>query len=300
MTLADALTRRGVRFRVSGGKIHLNCPFCPSRGKPDDFKMRLAVDAKIGWGRCMHCDWKHRYAVKTLLKQLGINAEITGTETQSYVEEKTVVRLPEDFQVLTKVSEDLERQARKYVLSRGITSEQIRECHIGASYSGRYGYRIVFPIYNGKELLGFNSRDFTGKKTPKYLISKGLIKPLYHFDPNASSVILSEGIIKALRIAQVTDMNSASLLGHNLTDLQLEQIQASQCQHIVLYPDPDTVGRRGMLSVADKLNENWRGRVSFIWPIPGLADEIPLVDLKHSLVENCIKYSGITRCKISL
>jgi DNA primase len=158
----------------------------------------------------------------------------------------------------------------------------------------------VFPIYRDKALLGFNTRDFTSRQTPKYLISKGLIKPLYNFDAKSETVILSEGIIKALRIAQVTNFNSAALLGHDLTDLQLEQIQASQCQHVILYPDLDMVGRRGALCIADKLSEHWNGSVSFVWPISGPADDVALPILKSDISNNRIPYSGITRCKILL
>lgn len=300
MTLQDALTRRGIRFRTSSGKVHLNCPFCISRGKPEDRKQRLAVHSKIGWGKCLHCEWSHRYAVKPLLRQLGVQGEVTGVEVQQEIQTKDVIRLPEDFQLLTKVTDDLDKQARKYVLDRGITKDQIKECQIGVSYVGRYAYRIIFPIYKEKELVGFNSRDFTGKLTPKYLMSKGIIKPLYHFDLESETVVLSEGVVKALRIAQVSKFNSASLLGHDLTETQLEQIKNSSCQHVILYPDQDLVGRRGMLNIADKLNENWSGRVSIIWPIPAPADEIPLSDLTSVLYENRLPYSGITRCKILL
>lgn len=48
MTLADVFARRGVKFRQSGDKVSLNCPFCHARGKPADAKMRLAVHVKDG------------------------------------------------------------------------------------------------------------------------------------------------------------------------------------------------------------------------------------------------------------
>ena len=302
MTLSDLLTRRGIRFRVSGGKIHINCPFCTSRGKPEDTKQRLAIHTKLGWTRCMHCDWSHRYGVKPLLKQLGIVAEITGVKVQEDVKHQEIIRLPEDFQLLTHVSDDLDKQARKYVLNRGITSEQIEAHQIGVSYVGRFAYRIIFPIYQEHTLVGVNGRDFTGRQKPKYLLTEHIVKPLYNFNPRSETVVFSEGVIKALRIAQVVNkhFNSVSVLGHDLTDLQLEQIQSSQCQHVIIYPDLDIVGRRGALHIADKLSELWHGKVSFVWPVPGAADDVPLPELASVLTGNIIKYSGVTRCKILL
>lgn len=300
MTFQDVLIRRGIRYRISGEKLHINCPFCILRGKPQDTKQRLCIHIKKQWSRCMHCDWKHKYAVSAILKQLGIVADNIEISVEAKQEEKAeVVTLPEDFQHLVKTTDDFDKQARRYLLGRGITKEQIRENNIGVSYVGRYAYRVVFPIYMDGVLSGINSRDFTGRLKPKYMTSRG-IKCLYNFDPNAETTIFSEGVFKALRIAQVTKHGSAALLGHDLTDVQLGQIQQSHCKHVILYPDIDRVGKLGALKIADKLCENWQGRVSFIWPVLIPADEQPLEDLRNDLQHNRIPYSGLTRPKLLL
>ena len=300
MTFADALLRRNVRFRVSGGgKTHLNCPFCTERGKPTDTKMRLCVHSVQGWARCLHCDWKHRYGAVTVLRRLGIDADIDGVARPEPEKAIEPVELPEDFQLLSKASDELDLQARGYLLGRGVTPKQIRENRIGVSYSGRYAYRVIFPVYVNGELRGLNARDFTGRRKPKYLNSVG-DKWMFHFDPAARTVVLSEGVVKALRIERATGLSSASILGHDLTARQLEQVQSGACERVILYPDVDKVGRVGFCKVADAILESTGVRVDVVWPVPGPADDVPLKEL-HALVERfVVPYSWHLRLKMLL
>ncbi len=300
MTLQGTLERRGVRFRQTGDKVHLCCPFCVERGKPSDTKFRLCVHAKDGWGRCMHCDWARRTAIVAVLKRLGINDTTTSF---GHVEQPGVVPvvLPEDFTPLWNASNDeLDQQARDYILGRGVTERQLRRYNIGVSYTKPWSHRIVFPVYMEKRLKCINARDFTGHRKPKYLLSKG-DKCLAYFDTTAHTCVLSEGVIKALRIEQTVSLTcSASLLGHDLTDIQLGQIQRSECKVIVLYPDTDLVGRRGFIKIADKLCENWKGEVAMVWPVPGAADDLPLRELRKVFLCNTEAYTPRLRQRILL
>jgi hypothetical protein len=260
--------------------------------------MRLCIHLKEGWGRCLHCDWKHRYGAGPLLKQLGIAAASVEGISQAPAAETEPVVLPEDFQCLDSVTEDddLEYTAKHYIQFRGVSRKQIRESNIGVSLTGRYAYRIIFPVYADKVLVGINARIFAGNRTPKYLLSKGE-KYLYNFRPEDETVILSEGVIKSLRIARVTEFGSAALLGHSLTDKQMEQIIGSRCKHVILYPDPDSAGMQGVIRVADKLIDHWTGSVSLISPVPGPADELRFGELRHTLTANIIPYSWYNRSK---
>jgi hypothetical protein len=252
------------------------------RGKGMDTQFRLCVHTRDGWGRCMHCDWKRRQAVMPVLKQYGILERVAGfsVEPEEYI---PPVELPKDFQALTHVYDDLDRQARKYIIGRGVLPSQIREEKIGVSYSGRYAYRVIFPVYVNKQLKAINARDFTGSQTPKYLTSRG-DKYLYRFDPEARTVVFSEGSIKALRIAQATSANSSALLGHSLTEHQVQQIEASKCQEVILFPDPDRVGRRGFVRVADQFAQlQKRVSLKIVWPVPQPADELPLAEISKML-----------------
>ena len=303
MTFSEALTRRHVPHRAGSGdrsKISLCCPFCQERGKPADTKFRLCVHATQLWGRCLHCDWKRKTgAVFAVLKQLGLPIreaqEVIGAGRPEAKDEERVV-LPLDFQLLTHACDDLDLRARSYLLERGVTPEQIARHKLGVSYVGRYAYRIVFPVYADGVLCGINARDFTGRAKAKYLTSK-TDKRIWGFDPEASTVVLSEGCFKALRLEQATDACSAALLGHDLTPRQLLQIQESCCERITIYPDVDAVGKKGAATVAERLIGEWRGKVRVACQVYQPADEAPLEDLRAALL-SASEYSWGTRQKL--
>jgi ribosomal protein S8E len=232
----------------------------------------------------MHCGWKRKTAIFAVLKQLGITETVSGFEKQEPVAQLPPVELPPDFQTLDRVYDDLDKQARKYVLDRGVTKEQISDNKVGVSFTGRYAYRILFPVFEGASLKGINARDFTGQAKVKYLNNPG-DKYLYRFDSTAKVCVFSEGVFKSLRIAQVTEHNSVSLLGHDLTETQARQITDSVCERVILYPDTDVVGLKGMIRVADQIAELERAvTVEIAYPVAVPADEAPLEDIRSLLL----------------
>lgn len=221
----------------------------------------------------MHCDWKSRRAAIPVLRRLSIAATDidTGDAVPSSCAEDVVVELPTDLTLLDCPVDDLDIAARDYIVARGVSPQQLRLMHIGVSYSGRYAYRVVFPVMVQGGLRGIVARDFTGTQEPKYLNSRGP-KFLYGFDPEYETCVLSEGAIKSLRIRRaVSGCASAALLGHDLTDVQLDQLRDSHVRRVVLYPDPDVPGVRGIVSVAEKLVDT--GLYVLVAPAVVPADE---------------------------
>ena len=302
MTFLDALTRARVRYRRTGGdEICLCCPWCQAnRGEPDT-EFRFNVNIKTGAGHCWHsgCGFKSRNAVFAILKELHVEGafQLEGEQpTQTAPHEP--VTLPRDFQPLTRVVDDLDRTALNYLLKRGVTREQIVAHHIGVSYGGRYGYRVVFPVMEGKTLRGIVARDFTGTQTPKYLNNPG-DKWFWGFQPEAETVVLAEGIIKALKIRTATGVSAAALLGHALTVPQRQQLDSSKCKHVVMWPDPDRVGRQGVCKIADDLVGNWPGAVSVVWPVAKPADDMTMAEIQETW-KNATPYTWCTCQKMSL
>lgn len=304
MTFAEALRRSGVRFRVGKtdpGKVHLCCPFCAERGKGEDREYRLCVHARQGWGRCVHCDWRRRSeAALTVLRRLAIGAEISDG-VSVFEEERKVERisLPEDFFKLVGSPRDgWDRKALQYVLSRGATREQIEHYQIGVSYVGRYAYRTVFPVFAGRVLKGIVARDFTGKRKPKYLNSLGEMA-LFGFDPGAETCVLAEGVFKALRLARVVPpgVNSAAVLGHDLTEFKIQQLLGSCCRKLIFYPDPDRVGRHGVVKMADRLYDfGWKGAIYVVLGVQLPADEASWETLRDFEV---VPYTFYSRAELS-
>lgn len=281
MTFLENLSRRRIRFHRSHGdanEIQLCCPFCPDYGESADTRFRLSINIANGAGICFNCGYKSRHVIFALLKKWNIIRDLEEEKPEPAIAVEPV-KLPKDFQLLSKAYDALDRIALKYLLQRGITQKQIHARGIGVSYCGRYAYRIVMPVWVNETLRGVVARDFTGQQKPKYLNSVG-DKYLYGFDPQSESCILVEGIFKALRVELATGLPTAALLGHDLTPIQLKQIQESKCRKITLFPDPDLVGRRGVARIADTLKEEWSGELNIIWPVRTPADEMTLAALQ--------------------
>lgn len=252
----SVLVHRGVPFKRSQSKnteLILRCMFCPDAGL--DARFTLCVNIVNGAGICHHCNWRSRHATYYILRHAGVLTEIDG----GYEEETptpAAPTLPKDFICLSRVFDDLDKAALAYVLGRGITVRQIKSNRIGVSFSGRTAYRIVFPVWHNKLLSGFVARDFTEKQTPKYLNSPGQ-KSLYNLPQHSPDVVLSEGIFKALRIAQVVPahISSSTTLGRSITDIQLEQLRECACESVTVWPDPDEPGIKGAVDIADRLTD---------------------------------------------
>ncbi len=291
MTLDNFLTRNSIQYRRTGDNICVCCPFCVERGESMDTRFRLGINVKTGLSHCFNCRWKGgKKSVSFIMRRLGIESRFESFSYDQDNEEESApkpamaeISLPKDFSPLTECYDDVDEAARKYVLSRGVTAEQIESKGIGVSYVGRYAYRVIFPVMDGKHLRGFAARDFTGMETKcKYLNSTG-DKYLYNFQ-KANGIILCEGVFKALRLetAAQGEFAAMGLLGHDLTDKQLAQVVRSGCKEVLLWPDPDRAGIRGMITVADKLS----GIVRYISVMTGItkpADEEPISSLRDKL-----------------
>lgn len=281
MDFVTALSSRGIEFHPNTAKkneIMICCPFCPDRGQSVDTRFRLGVNVATGWAHCFNCDWRSRDS----LVEIGVKLILAGVET-AVVEEleealPEPVVLPEDFWPLWKADDDpLFRRVHKYITGRGITAEELKSHRVGFTLTGRMAYRVLFPLHYKKQLLMLIGRDFTGKLKPKYLNSVGP-KAVYNLpELKVRRLILSEGVIKCLKLQRACKFYSASLLGHSMSPYQYDFIK--KVDTFYLWPDPDSVGLGGFINIAEVLTENHN--VCLPWPLPKKqADEYSDNELK--------------------
>jgi hypothetical protein len=296
MTLQDALMRRGIRWRAAANNhLAMCCLFCPDRGESPDERYRLYINLQTGKAYCFNCLFSSNFGFAAVLRKLQFQTSIELAPSQQEQPEAPP-ELPDDFQCLATTSCDLDRKARRYLLSRGITPGQIRDKNIGVSLIGRLSYRIIFPVTAGRELRGVVARDFTGQQEPKYLNSFGT-KSLYNSHKSAMRAVLSEGVFKALRIERLgLGFSSMATLGRDITESQIEQLQAMKCKEVVIWPDPDRPGRRGAVAMADKMTEAGL-LVGIVWPVHVPADEEDLEQMLDTW-KNISGYSWALRQKL--
>ncbi len=256
---------------------------CEKRGESPDYKYRCGLNMRTSVGHCFNCGWKSRHAVETIAKELALGHVIVDADELPDEEPKKKVKvdLPEDFEMLKGKSKDhWFKKAKRYLTDRGITNEQIEEHAIGFSLVGRYSHRIIFPVFENRDLVGIVSRSFVGAE-PRYLNTVGM-KSLYKaaYTGKNPIVVASEGVFKCLKIERVIkNAQSVALLGHGLTDRQENLL--GEPKELVVWPDPDIVGiKEGLIPLARRLQE--RMKVTVPYPMPrDQADEMGDEEVKE-------------------
>jgi len=306
MNLIEALTTNGVAFKPHqsrDGEIYLCCPFCVERHESPDHRFRLSVNYLTGLGHCYNCGWSSRDAVTSLsyaLKMGQLDAVANPHVSQARPDP---TELPKEFVPLYDVDEGdmLLWNMKKYLLERGVTQDQIEKKNIGCALEGRWAHSILFPVhYPEVGLCGWISRDITGNrkgvdgKLLRYLNSDG-VKKLYNVPcpvPKGSTIVLSEGIFKALAIERCfgprQNWYSVSCQGHGVTNEQLPQLKGAK--EIVMFCDPDYAGVNGFLSAASSFRHLFQN-VSIAYPLPVYqADELP----KDKIIDHLRNRRGYT------
>ena len=271
MTLFDVLSLKGIDVRSVKNKpneIKICCPFC------DDNRFRLGINTLLNKGHCFNCDWSSSKAIQSLLWALRITATVDlKTKTQAVPIAPEPTKLPDDFTPFFSFSlecaihpehafvwnehedlaDDLVRHAFDALRSRNVTNKQIDNHRLGTSFSGRYAYRVIFPINDSFGLLGFTAWDYTRQARIKYLHSDGP-KFIYGLRGKHRSVILTEGVFDALAVERVfgNEYDCGALLGHTISP---EAAISLLCAYdrVVLWLDPDKAGVDGVASVGNVL-----------------------------------------------
>ena len=89
--------------------------------------------------------------------------------------------------------------ATSWLKSYGLTNEEIT--NLGILWDESKGL-LIFPMYEGEELIGYVGRQFLGKG-PKYVVQgeKQRFKPVYG---SGDTLVLTEDLISAVKVGRVT------------------------------------------------------------------------------------------------
>jgi hypothetical protein len=221
--LEKYLKDNGLSYREVGDQFQLeHCPFCKSLNyKGNLHPYRFYINKETHLYNCFNCSCRGNAfqfirqvsgSVEQYLKKEDYNFESFKNEikeeAESYKSDQTPIPIifPQDAQFLeipTGFDPDCQfyPEPYEYLFNRGVDLIGLKSlCRI---YYSNYQERIIFPIYNDSQLVGYQSRDITGKQEPKYLISKGFKKNkyLYNYDAvyNNEVIVLVEGIFDVIK-----------------------------------------------------------------------------------------------------
>jgi DNA primase len=173
---------------VSQNWVGVPCPFCPD--EDPSFHCGINRDSKIfSCWRCgekgglpkllkkqLNSDWK---VVFGLLEKFGGYTEGRVKALSSLSEPSRPLRI--GFRV---PSHPLSLGARNYLSDRGFDFELLTQLYDlrDGGQTGRYSYRIVIPVFSGRQMVTFTARDWTGRQDKRYLNQPRdeAIKPINH------------------------------------------------------------------------------------------------------------------------
>jgi len=143
-----------------------NCPKCNHRKPKLEINLETNEKGENPF-ECWVCKFRGR-TIKSLLEQVGIPKE-HALEVLKYVHKGTSreyrqvkqIELPKEFTPLNKTSEIsvIGKKVKKYLLSRGVSKEDIIKHNIGYCTTGEYGGRIIIPSYNCHNNLNYFTSD---------------------------------------------------------------------------------------------------------------------------------------------
>ena len=241
------------------GQYIADCPLC---GKEQHFY----ISRKTQMWDCKKC---HSYgSIYKLLRLLDKTYLLAG----STVENKERIESTREMTQELVSNDDIElselpvkkmpvgwkvsAKSTKYLLSRGITSEDCKRYNIGATDMFRkYENYVLIPVYDGGEIRGFLGR-YGARKVPdnklRYNNSIGteFAELLFGYDEitdNTSTVILVEGVFDKIAVDKVLhlwdgeEVKCVCTFGKKISDKQIKKLMLKGVTNVILLYDFDAV-----------------------------------------------------------
>lgn len=305
---------------ISGNnEFRFNCPFCIKKKGTKDVSGHLYINPnKVinnikGWFFC------HRCGSSGPLDKIKKTTDYTNNEStvssdnwvkclnrvkfgknqakMVYKKEKSKIELPEDYKPIIKCTE-----AYKYLKSRKITDEHIKDYNIGFGNKNlskleddedKFKFagsgRIVFPDYDDSGNLKYwvartYKNHYVKYKNPKDFNSRDQIYNL-SMAKEFDRVIVTEGVISAI----IAGRNAVATYGKNITQEQIAILSEANFKEYYIALDGDALSgkKSSVLSLAEEL----RLRNHDVWVImlPYYDDPASVEDFS-SFVKSAKRY----------
>jgi len=237
--------------------VGIACPFCYDSG----FHCGVFPPGNFSCWKCGSRGTPSRLAkalgipVDEYLGFLGVEAPVAEEDALSKVREildrqliskprDPVEKIPNEAVPVSAGTIRKNRWLRAFLERRGITlktciDHNVLYCPTG----GRWGYRLIVPIYRGTEVRGFQGRDVSGRARASWLTANGfkeINEMLYPYpEERVRRVIIVEGVFDQWRIGE----GSFATFGTNLSPVRrLLLIKVLRPMQLVFAWDSDAYG----------------------------------------------------------
>lgn len=220
----------GDNYKLQGDNINFLCPNCGDINNQKKLKFSICLETDMC--HCWVCNIKGKTPKKIIRKfcnksaydkylKLFNESEFTRDDNdldKKDIEEKVV--LPKGFELIAncniKKDPDI-RDCYKYLVSRGVSEEQMWYHKIGVVSKGKYARRVIFPSFDKDLNLNYFLSRTIDEESFKYLNSKN-DKTKIAFDEMRinwqDEIILVEGVFDMLKCPK----NCIPVLGNTISD----------------------------------------------------------------------------------
>lgn len=195
---------------------HTRCPECAKHGN-DRTGDNLAIYSD-GSEYCFSCGY---YSSGSAIKRIHAPLPVP-TET---------IYLPDD------VSPELPSRCRDWLGGCGLDGHDIT---LNTILWSEHWQRLIFPILVNDDLLAWQGRYFGTEKKAKW-ITKGKIDEIVYTvgNPKASTLVLVEDIISAIKVGHLPDCCVMPLFGSHISTKRLLTIRRFYDMEVVIWLDHD-------------------------------------------------------------
>lgn len=270
----DLLNSQNVEVHTkSGTEVAIYCPFHQNYNSPACY-----INIKTGLWQCFNpsCGkkgnfrqlYKHMtgktYGREWILDPVNLQRELDlALSLKKEDEELSIESVEVDY------SSD-EVQNLQTLVDRGYSLDVLEKFEIGYS---KVKDRVVIPVRDPQfKLVGLIGRAIHDWQEPRYLYNKGFKRADVLFNiqsaKNYDSVIVCEGSLDAIRIAQSGFSNVVATLGAKVSPNQIKMIR-KYFDEIIIFSDNDDAGAEMQRAILDQC----RGKEMYTVQIPeGLKD----------------------------
>ena len=236
--ITTKLDKLGKNYKKSGDHYIISQCLNP---KHKDKSPSFSINTLTGSGFCFTCGYK-------VGKDFWINNSNDDFEE--------IIRDSQYQQIKNKLKKEKRKKAYKFILPpkseevkddwRGLHKNIIDKYNLYITHLGLYKNRVIFPFYEGENLMGFNTRALSNNMQPKYLYAKymDLKSVIYPDFKYSEDLVIVEGVMDALSLIQDGITAIANLgLATNFNEVKIQKLLAKGVTNIYLMFDNDVAGK---------------------------------------------------------
>lgn len=183
------------------GWLRANCPFCPGLVGKFDKNRSFGFNEHSGYYHCFRC---------LISGKVEISEEWAPVTKDRHLETSEGDMSPPKGFIPLWVGDGLTahclKDAREYLLKRGLDFQTIADAKIGACLDGDFANRIVVPILDvaDETWLGYAGRDWTNQQYLRYRYPVGMPRSTIMYQQKAlfvetdEPILVVEGVFDAL------------------------------------------------------------------------------------------------------